>query len=91
MFSCLFYGALSDAIGRRKIMIFACLAAFIDSVIVLLVMTLKLPIPLIFIGAFFNGLGGAFTGLAMVSFAYLADVYDKEKLPVRMGKSLYVC
>lgn len=83
----MFYGVLSDKIGRRSIMIISAAGAFIDGLLVLLTMVLELPVYVLYIGGFFNGLAGSFTGAFMIAFAYIADITEKEKLPGRLGKT----
>lgn len=81
----MFYGVLSDKIGRRSIMIISAAGAFIDGLLVLLTMVLELPVYVLYIGGFFNGLAGSFTGAFMIAFAYIADITEKEKLPGRLA------
>ena len=82
----LFFGALSDKIGRKPIMILSCTIFMIDSGIMLLVMYLKLPIYVIFGGVVLNSLGGSVSGLSLATLAYIADITEKEKLAARLGK-----
>ncbi len=61
------------------------LGGVLESIIVLLTMYLELPIPVIYIGSFFNGLGGFFTGLTLAVMAYIADTTEKDKRALRLG------
>jgi len=83
--ACLFYGALSDKIGRKPILLLSIAGGILDSVIVTMTVWLKWPVYLIYVGSFVNGLSGGYTNLVMSSFAYVADTTPRSGLSVRLS------
>jgi len=83
--TCLFYGALSDKIGRKPILLLSIVGGILDSVIVTMTAWFKLPVYLIYVGNFVNGLSGGYTNLVMSSFAYVADTTPRSGLSVRLS------
>ena len=84
--TCLYYGALSDKIGRKPIFLVSVVGGILDSVLTLLVVIFNLPVPVLYAASFINGCGGGYTGLVMSVMSYLADVTLKDKLPFRLGE-----
>ncbi|XP_065657278.1 proton-coupled folate transporter isoform X2 [Hydra vulgaris] len=81
----LFYGSLSDIVGRKPIMVVTTAMSTIYLVISTITVWLKLNIKFIYIGAFLDGLGGSYPGLVMSATVYLADVTQKDKLSLRLA------
>ncbi|XP_047123883.1 lysosomal proton-coupled steroid conjugate and bile acid symporter SLC46A3 isoform X1 [Hydra vulgaris] len=81
----LFYGSLSDIVGRKPIMVVTTAMSTIYLIISSITVWLELNIKFIYIGAFFDGLGGSYPGLVMSGTAYLADLTKKDKLSLRLA------
>jgi len=82
----LFYGALSDHIGRRCMMTLVLICAVLESSIILINITFKLPMWTIFFGNACAGIGGGLNGMFMLIIAYTADVTEKVERSFRIGK-----
>ena len=89
IFVCLFYGALSDRIGRKTIFILSILGSLLEAIIVLLTMYFDWKVWIIFIGSFCNGIGGYLTGILMAVMAYIADTTAADRRAVRLGKDCH--
>eukprot|EP00111_Clytia_hemisphaerica_P023725 TCONS_00069901-protein len=81
----LFYGALSDEVGRRCMMTVVLICSVIESSILLVNIVFKLPLWTIFIGNACAGFGGGLNGMFMLIIAYTADVTEKMDRSVRIG------
>ena len=83
---CLFLGSLSDKIGRQPIIALGISGGVVELALNFITMYLKLPLWVLYIGAFVNGLGGYFTGLTLAVMAYVADTTEKDKRALRLGE-----
>ena len=61
------------------------LGTLLETMVVLLTMMLDLPISVVYIGSFLNGMGGYFTGLILAVMAYIADTTSADKRALRLG------
>lgn len=82
---CLFYGALSDVIGRRCIIIVVLVTSLIEATIILMTMYFTLPMPVIFVGNVCSSFGGGLNAMFMLIIAYVADVTEKAERSPRIG------
>ena len=89
VFICLFLGTWSDHVGRKPVIAMVFLGAVFEATLVSLTMYLKLPLFVILIGAFFNGLGGYFPALTLAVIAYIADTTHQDKRALRFGEEFY--
>ena len=80
-------GALSDRVGRRKVIAFASLGSLLMEIITILVGTHPEDISVywILLGNLFDGLCGSFTTGMAISFAYASDCSAPERRAVTMG------
>lgn len=80
-------GALSDRIGRKKVIACASLGAFAAEIITIIVGTHpgKVSVYWILLGAFFDGLCGSFTTAMALAFAYASDCSPPERRNVAFG------
>ena len=87
---CFYLGAWSDNVGRKPVIILGTLGSFIETIVVLLTITFDLPILVVYIGSFLNGMGGYYTGLTFAVMAYIADTTPPEKRALRLGICLFI-
>ena len=82
-----YLGALSDRVGRRKVIVFATLGTFCAEVITIIVGTHagEISVYWILIGYLLDGLCGSFTTSMALSFAYAADCTPPERRNVAFG------
>ena len=84
---CLYLGVWSDNVGRKPVVILGTLGSLLEALVVLLTMMFDLPILVVYIGSFLNGMGGYFTGLTVAVMAYIADTTSADKRALRLGIS----
>lgn len=82
-----FWGLWTDKSGRRKPALMSpsigsCLSTAVD----LIIMYLKLPLYLLFVGAAISGFSGFLPTLILGSMAYIADTTDKSRVALRLGE-----
>ncbi|XP_065071361.1 proton-coupled folate transporter-like [Rhopilema esculentum] len=82
---CLYLGVWSDKVGRKPVVILGTLGSLLEALVVLSTMIFDLPILVVYIGSFLNGMGGYFTGLIVAVMAYIADTTQPEKRALRLG------
>ncbi|XP_065071359.1 lysosomal proton-coupled steroid conjugate and bile acid symporter SLC46A3-like [Rhopilema esculentum] len=82
---CLYLGAWSDNVGRKPVIILATLCSFVETIFVLLTIMFDLPILVVYIGSFLNGMGGYYTSLTFAVMAYIADSTPADKRALRLG------
>ena len=82
-----YLGALSDRIGRKKVIAFATLGTFCAEVITVIVGTHpgEISVYWILVGYLLDGLCGSFTTSMALSFAYAADCTPPERRNVAFG------
>lgn len=80
-------GALSDRVGRKKVIAFATLGTFCGEVITIIVGTHpgEISVYWILVGFLLDGLCGSFTTSMALSFAYAADCSPPERRNVAFG------
>ena len=84
VFTTLFMGSYSDRTGRKFPMILPIIGAIVHSILTCLVIGLNLPLPLLTVGAFLDGISGGSATLFMVVFSYTADISSTERRTIRM-------
>ncbi|CAD5124315.1 DgyrCDS12603 [Dimorphilus gyrociliatus] len=84
MFIALFIGPWSDRIGRKPIMYISMIGALCDSLITVLVVSLKLNILYLYIGKTIYGLFGGNNGLTLGAFSYIADITDTDQRSLKI-------
>lgn len=80
-------GALSDRVGRRRVIAFATLGTFVAEVITIIIGTHpgEISVYWILVGYLLDGLCGSFTTSMAVSFAYATDCTPPERRNVAFG------
>lgn len=84
----LFYGPLTDRIGRKPIMIVNITSFFIYSLLMIVIEVLNSNIYYVHIGAAIFGFGGYIGVLTSAIVSYLSDTVDTKSLAFRIGKLL---
>ena len=85
LFVALILGAWSDSAGRRKVMGLPIFGSAIQSSIILLVIYLNLPIQMLLLAGFIDGLCGFFPTMILSVFSYIADITDESQRAFRLG------
>ena len=86
IFVALFMGSWTDQVGRKPALAAPIVGSLFESVIVLLIMYLKWPIYVLFIGSAVNGFCGYFTTIVLAVMSYIADTTDESERGLRLGK-----
>ena len=85
IFAALFYGPLSDRIGRKPIMLIIAIAGCLTGVVTLIIMYLNLSLYLLIPLSLVNALAGSLPGMLTAVYSYIADVSSKKWLTLRIG------
>ncbi|XP_064622693.1 lysosomal proton-coupled steroid conjugate and bile acid symporter SLC46A3-like [Lineus longissimus] len=85
IFTTVIYGSLSDARGRKIVLIGPCLARLLKYIIDSVVIYYNLPLYLLLIGCTLDGLSGGFTTVLMGVFSYIADTTSKKQRSFRIA------
>uniref|UniRef100_A0A3B5B7E4 Proton-coupled folate transporter n=1 Tax=Stegastes partitus TaxID=144197 RepID=A0A3B5B7E4_9TELE len=80
-----FLGSWSDIAGRKPVLIIPNLGLALQAVVYLVVMYLRLPVAYFLVGRLLSGLSGDFIAILAGSFAYVADVSDKQSRTFRVA------
>jgi len=82
-----YLGALSDRIGRKKIIVFSTLGMFMEAIIYIVVGTHPQAISVywLLLGFLLDGLCGSFTSAMGISLAYASDCTPPERRNVAIG------
>ena len=86
VFMSLFMGTWTDRVGRKPALLAPILGSLFESIIALLVMYLKWPMYVLFIGSAVNGFCGFFTTIVLAVMSYIADTTDESERGLRLGK-----
>lgn len=78
-------GSWSDVAGRRPVLFLSNVGLVLQTVVYLLVMYLKLPIPYFLVGRVLCGLSGGSNVLLAACFSYVADISDKQSRTFRVA------
>ena len=83
----LFYGSLSDQLGRRTFIILPALGSGINAALVLVVIYLQytLPISFFLVGAFLSGLLGTFAVINLAVYSYGSDISGHSSRTWQIG------
>jgi PCFT/HCP family folate transporter-like MFS transporter 1/3 len=84
IFTSLLYGAYSDVVGRRPILLLPSIFGIIKFTINASVIYFNLPLYIFVVSACLETMGGGFYTLSLGVYAYLADSTTAEKLGLRM-------
>lgn len=85
IFSTVFLGALSDGIGRKKILIVPVVGEVFNAISYFLnAWYMTAPVPFMFIGSFIAGICGNFPAMLMSVLAYISDVTMEETRTMRL-------
>ena len=71
--------------GRKPLIILGMLGALLEAAFVFFTMLFDLPLTVVLVGNFFNGIGGYYTGLMLAVMAYVADTTAKKDRALRLG------
>ena len=83
----LFYGSLSDQLGRRIFIVLPALGSGINAALVLVAIYLQrtLPITFFLVGAFLSGLLGTFTVINLSVYSYGSDISGHSSRTWQIG------
>ncbi|XP_067046422.1 proton-coupled folate transporter-like [Acropora muricata] len=85
LFVALFLGAWSDRAGRRRVMGLPIFGSAVESAIILWVISFNLPIHMLLLAGFINGICGFFPTMVLSLFSYIADITDQSQRAFRLG------
>ena len=85
LFVALFLGAWSDRAGRRRVMGLPIFGSAVESAIILWVISFNLPIHMLLLAGFINGICGFFPTMVLSVFSYIADITDQSQRAFRLG------
>ena len=81
-----FWGPWTDKSERRKPALIApVIGAFLEATVILMVMYLKLPLYVMFVGSAISGCSGFLTTLMLAVMSYIADTTEKTGVAFRIG------
>lgn len=81
-----FWGAWTDKSGRRKpALIFPVIGSLLQTIIMLAVLYLKLPLYVMFVGSAISGFSGFITVLTIAIMSYIADTTEKSGIAFRFA------
>ena len=81
----LLLGAWSDKVGRKIVMMLPIIGGLVEATFILMIMYANLPIYVLFVGSFINGMCGFFTTMILAVFSYMADITEESKRALRLG------
>ena len=81
----LFYGPISDRIGRKPMLLLIATTACIAGALSIAVITLDLDLFYLPIVSFVIEIGGSVPGLITINYAYVVDISSKKLLTLRIG------
>ena len=85
LFVALFLGAWSDRAGRRRVMGLPIFGSALESAIILSVIYFNLPIYMLLLAGFINGVCGFFPTMVLSVFSYMADITEESQRAFRLG------
>ena len=83
----IFYGAISDQMGRRLFIILPALGSIFNQTVILFVIYFQhsLPLSFLLLGAFASGIGGSFSVINFAVYSYVSDVSAQSKRTIQIG------
>lgn len=90
IFMVLLLGPWTDTGGRRPALLSPAVGSAIESLIIIVIMYLELPVYILFVGEAISGFSGFATIMTMAAFAYVADTTTDEKLAIRIAVIQFV-
>ncbi|XP_048585633.1 proton-coupled folate transporter-like isoform X2 [Nematostella vectensis] len=81
----LMLGPWTDTAGRKRAIVAPAIGSLLESINTLLVMYLKWPILVLFVGSAFTGFSGFFTVMTQASMAYIADTTPEQQVALRLA------
>lgn len=85
LLSALLVGAWSDKVGRKPAISLPCIGATVDMSITLAVIYFDLPLSILFVGSFLNGMTGYFPAMMLATMAFIADTTQESMRAMRLG------
>lgn len=84
-----FWGPWTDKTRRRKPALIApSIGAFLNTVVVLMVMYFEWPLYMLFVGSAISGVSGFLTTVMLATMSYIADTTEKSGIAIRLGKEI---
>ena len=81
----LFYGPISDRIGRKPMLLLIATAPCIAAALSIVIITLNLDVYYLTLVSLIVAIGGSFPGLITITFAYIVDISSEKLLTLRIG------
>ena len=85
VFAALFYGPLSDRIGRKPVILIIAISGCLTSVLTLLLVYMEWSLMAFIAIVAVNGLAGGIPGMLTALYSYIADVSSRKWLTLRLG------
>ena len=86
IFMVLLLGPWTDTGGRRPALLSPPVGSAIESLLIIVIMYLDLPVYILFVGEAISGFSGFATIMTMAAFAYVADTTTDQKLAIHIGE-----
>ena len=84
LFTSILFGTWSDTAGRKIALVVSLIGMVLQTTMYLIVISLRLPIPLLLIGDFVAGITGNVPLLLVACLAYIADITTREQRTFRV-------
>ncbi|XP_078695594.1 proton-coupled folate transporter-like [Branchiostoma floridae x Branchiostoma belcheri] len=86
LFTCVFFGTMSDQLGRRINVVLSCIAGMVTTGLYLLVVYLKLPVWALIPGSIIGGLTPGSAVFFAACYAYVVDIsQSKREIAIRIA------
>lgn len=90
IFMVLLLGPWTDTGGRRPALLSPPVGSAIESLLIIIIMYLDLPVYILFVGEAINGFSGFATIMTMAAFSYVADVTTEQRLAIHIAVIQFV-